>query len=246
MAYLLDLFTPKTWQAFRDTGGSITGFRERHQHLANERVNKGDIFLCYLTRLSRWCGVLRVESAPYYDNSPIHDDLASFPIHVRVKPCVMLEPEIAVPIKDDAVWNALTITNRYKKGSRNWTGVFRSSLGRFGEDDGSYLEKLLRRQQSNPRTFPLSTEDKRWLRIGPVPGGGGDGPGTRESIRIQAQIAQIGAEMGFRIWVPRGDRARVLEHIPTEMRKKFLDELPLNYDDTTLRTVEQIDVLLFK
>lgn len=52
--------------------------------------------------------------------------------------------------------------------------------------------------------------------------------------------------MGFQIWVPRGDRARVLEHIPTDMRKEFLDELPLNYDDTTLRTVEQIDVLWLK
>jgi len=247
MAYLLDLWTPKTWQAFRDTDGSITGFREWHQHLANERVNKGDIFLCYLTRLSRWCGVLRVESVPYYDNSPVHDDLASFPIHVRVTPCVMLEPEIAVPIKDDAVWNALTITNQYKNEHSYWSGFFRTSLNIFKEEDGSYLVELLKRQQSNPRSYPLSLKDKRELKkIGLEPDPGGNGTGIRESIRIQAQIAQIGAEMGFRIWVPRGDRARVLEHIPTGMRKKFLDELPLNYDDTTLKTVEQIDVLWLK
>lgn len=128
MAYLLNVFTPETWQAFCETGARVTGFREQRRRLANARVNKGDIFLCYLTRLSRWCGVLRVESAPYYGNSPIHDDLASFPIHVKVKPAVVLNPEIAVPIKDDEVWNALTITNRYKSGSSNWTGVFRSSL----------------------------------------------------------------------------------------------------------------------
>ena len=68
-------------------------------------------------------------------------------------------------------------------------------------------------------------------------------PESRESIRYQAKVAQIGAEMGFRIWVPRNDKVRVLELVPTTMHEKFLELLPLNYDDTTLRTVEQIDVL---
>ena len=52
--------------------------------------------------------------------------------------------------------------------------------------------------------------------------------------------------MGFRIWVPRSDKARVLELIPATMHERFLELLPLNYDDTTLRTVEQIDVLWLK
>ena len=63
---------------------------------------------------------------------------------------------------------------------------------------------------------------------------------------MQAKVAQIGAEMGFRIWVLRSDKARVLELIPATMHEKFLELLPLNYDDTTLRTVEQIDVLWLK
>jgi len=42
--------------------------------------------------------------------------------------------------------------------------------------------------------------------------------------------------MGFRIWVPASDRARVLELVPLKMRDSFLDVLPLNYDDTTLDT----------
>jgi len=32
----------------------------------------------------------------------------------------------------------------------------------------------------------------------------------RESLRIQALLAEIGSEMGFQIWLPRSDRARVL------------------------------------
>lgn len=71
--------------------------------------------------------------------------------------------------------------------------------------------------------------------------------GTRQqSLRMQARVAQIGAEMGFRIWVPKTDKARVQEHIPEALRSAFLEELPLNYNDTTIRTIENIDVLWLK
>ena len=65
---------------------------------------------------------------------------------------------------------------------------------------------------------------------------------TRESIRVQALIASIGAQMGMSIWLPRADRTAVLKEWKNEPRP-LLERLPLNYDDTTLRTVEQIDVL---
>jgi hypothetical protein len=65
---------------------------------------------------------------------------------------------------------------------------------------------------------------------------------TRESIRVQALIASIGARMGMSIWIPRGDRTAILKEWKNE-QNNLLERLPLNYDDTTLRTVEQIDVL---
>ena len=69
---------------------------------------------------------------------------------------------------------------------------------------------------------------------------------SRISIQYQAKLAQIGAAMGFHIWIPRSDKGRVMELIPEVMHGQFLSLLPLNYDDTTLRTVEQIDVLWLK
>ena len=268
MAYLLDLFTPETWHAFRESGAAITGFRERHRRLAGERVHKGDIFLCYLTRLSRWCGVLEAESEAYFDNSPIHDELDTFPVRCRVKPLVILDPESSIPIRDNRVWKALTITNRYESGHPYWTGFFRGSLNLFEEEDGSYLVELLNKQQSDPENYPFTDRDKRQLALRrrvraldrevevEVPDESEDAildtktaeppltSGSRESIQVQARIAQIGALMGFRIWVPRSDKARVLEHIPAGgMAEEFLDDLPLNYDDVTIKTIEQIDVI---
>ena len=51
----------------------------------------------------------------------------------------------------------------------------------------------------------------------------------RESLQVQAKLAQIGSEMGFRIWVPRGDKNRILELLPIAYHDSFLNDLPLNY-----------------
>jgi hypothetical protein len=64
----------------------------------------------------------------------------------------------------------------------------------------------------------------------------------RDSLQVQASLAKIGSEMGFKIWLPKADRARILTKWKPD-EGTLLDELPLNYDDTTLRTIEQIDVL---
>jgi hypothetical protein len=70
--------------------------------------------------------------------------------------------------------------------------------------------------------------------------------GMRESIRIQAMLAEIGARMRFKIWVPRSDRARVISEMSEADRSSLLSELPLNYERNTLDTIEAIDVLWLK
>ncbi len=64
----------------------------------------------------------------------------------------------------------------------------------------------------------------------------------RESHQMQALLAKIGAQMGMAIWIPRADRGSVLKQWH-DKDGELLEKLPLNYDDTTLRTIEQIDVL---
>lgn len=48
--------------------------------------------------------------------------------------------------------------------------------------------------------------------------------------------------MNLKIWFPRSDRQRVLD-VWQPKEKTLLDVLPLNYDDASLKTIENIDVL---
>ena len=198
-----------------------------------KRVKQNDIFLCYLTGLSRWCGVLQVESDAYLEEEPDQDALAPFVVRFKVKPIVTLNAEKAIPIHDDEIWNTLTLTKEHKRGTSRWTGFFRMSLNRITDGDGHYLLELLKERQ-------VGKEERS---PEPVVGDPKLTPDRGESIGYQAKVAQIGAVIGFKIWVPRNDKARVLEMVPPPLHQSFLNELPLSYAGETLRTVEQIDVL---
>ena len=267
MAYILNLFTPETWAAFRKNDAIISGFSERQKRMAHERISLGDIFLCYMVRLSRWCGALEIVSEAYEDSTPIFRKPDPYIIRFKVKPLVVLDPEQSIPIFEPEIWNRLSDTRNYEIGTSSWTGAFRSSLREIPEEDGEFLLSRLQRQNQEKKEYPFSDRDLRRLarrftvrtpegevsvevpdedeedateggiETNDVP------PEGRLSIQIQAKVAEIGATMGFRIWVPRNDKARVLEYIPETLRNVFLETLPLNYDDTTLTTIENIDVL---
>jgi hypothetical protein len=267
--FYTDLFTPETWAAFRAHGATVSGFRKRQQRTA-ERIQLGDIFLCYLVRLSRWCGVLEVASAVYQDASPIFDDPDPFVVRFKVRPRVLLDFEYAIPAYDESVWGHLSLTRDLGLREMGWAqqANLRTSLRQLSDADGKLLLDRLTEQQQEKRLIPLTQQDQRRLSqkqsiralgravIVDVPenvdeedtesSSEGSGQGARESQRMQAAIARIGIEMGFRIWVPRNDRQNVLELLDKDLRAKFLEALPLNYDDTTLKTIEQIDVLWLK
>lgn len=64
----------------------------------------------------------------------------------------------------------------------------------------------------------------------------------RLSMQIQGLIAKIGETLGFKIWLPRADRSRVLT-VWKPHEGVLLDELPVGYDSSVIKTIEQIDVL---
>jgi hypothetical protein len=261
MAYFIDLFSPETYEAFTRSSRDISGFRSRHRNVA-EKIKPGDLFVCYLTRLSRWFGLLEVISGPFTDNSPIFvKENDPFVVRFHVKPQVWLEIEKGIPIHDDSVWTSLSFTRGLEKTSLSWTGKVRGSLVRLDDQDGIFLAEKLKAQSTRGKPYPITEQDKHRLASHtvnrpdkvvtvsvPEDAGPTETPEivpedeSRESIRVQAMIAAIGAKMGMSIWIPRADRGAVLKVWKNE-GAEVLERLPLNYDDTTLRTIEQIDVL---
>ncbi len=260
MAYFIDLFSPETYDGFSKSNRDISGFRLRHKGMA-DRIKPGDTFVCYLTRLSRWFGLLEILEGPFIDNTPIFlPESDPFVVRFRVRPRVWLDKEKGIPIHDDVVWNGLSFTQRLEQGSIGWTGKVRGSLVRLEDRDGRFLAELLEKHVSQGKVYPFDEQDKKKLATHlvnrpdkvvtvSVPESTNTEieaaePETRESIKIQALIGQIGARMGLSIWIPRGDRGAVLKE--WKGQGQLLERLPLNYDDTTLRTIEQIDILWLK
>ncbi len=261
MAYYLNLFSPETYQAFSSSDRSISGFRKT-QEASAERVKPGDRLICYMTKLSRWVGLLEVQSSPFVDSAPIfYEEDDPFVVRFNVEPLAWLEKEKSIPIHEDSVWSTLSFTKEHEKNTSSWTGKLRSSLNRIDNVDGKFLEKMIIAQAKNGYKYPLDAKEYAKLTTHKVRAADKvvtvsipeeddevSHPSTkprdevRESTKVQALIAKIGADMGMKIWLPRNDRASVLKEWQGD-NQPVIDYLPLNYDDTTLKTIEQIDVL---
>jgi len=245
MTYFIDLFSPETHEAFTRSR-DISGFRLRHKRVA-ERVSPGDMFVCYLTRLSRWFGLLEVLEGPFIDSKPIFlPEGDPFVVRFRVRPVVWLGIEKAIPIHDYTIWSGLPFTRGLEKDSIAWTGTVRASLVRLDDRDGKFLAERLTAQSDGGKSYPLDEQDLRKLKTHmvtrldkvvtvsvPDDSGSDEQPTiapeaeTRESIRVQALIASIGARMGMSICIPRSDRATVLREWENE-QNNLLERLPLN------------------
>jgi hypothetical protein len=264
MGHFLDLFSPETYEAFARSDRTTSGFRLRHQNAAS-RIKPGDKLICYMTKLSRWFGFLEIIDGPYQDDKPIfYAEADPFVVRFRVKPLVWLPVEKAVPIFEDEVWNRLSFTRDLKRGTSQWTGKVRTSLVSLIDEDGQFLESLLLKQEREGKTYPVDPDDYKKLLTHKVRRTDKDVSVTvpedrnddvslekvthtevRESIQVQALLAEIGSRMGMQVWIPRADRVAVLNEWKGD-HPTPLERLPLNYDETTLKTIEQIDILWLK
>ena len=185
-----------------------------------------------------------------------------FIVRFEVNPLVWLSPDQAIPINHDICWKRLSFTKELPKKSLAWTGMVRGSLRRLDDEDGQYLEHILVNQLEKAHDYGLSDSDQKKLRtsivntvdrqvIVSVPD---DDPHIaepskrvrleqNESTKIQAMLAQIGERMNLKIWLPQNDKQRVLALWNPQDEACILERLPLNYDEVTLRTIENIDVL---
>ena len=255
--YWLDLFTWTTWQEFQKAGSSVSGFRESRWKTV-QKLQEGDYFLCYLTGLSRFFGLLEVTSKPFqkFEKDIWKDD--EFPCRVRVKPIIQLAPEIAIPVFE--LRDSLSFFQN-QKSPVAWTGHFRSSPFKWKDSDGEVVLKALQEAQENPVKRPF---DPRKLKYRPqsirakigsvtVPESNeeeveaqpetGKAIGPSYHTEIQWLLLRLGSDMGFNVWVARNDRGKDFQGKKFAELPKLKESLPLQFDDATNKTIELIDVL---
>jgi hypothetical protein len=251
--YWLDLFTPVTWQEFLDAGDEVSGFRESRWNTL-QKVKGGDYFLCYLTGVSRWIGLLEVKSDPFRDTSAIWKD-ESFPCRVKVKVLAKLRPETGVPVKE--MKDQLSVFQT-TGGALAWTGHFRGSPTKWKIADGEAVVKAVLQAAESPIIRPIDPAKLKYRPTGlktkiglvTVPESEPTEQPEQEVVKepaahteIQWLLLQLGSDMGFNVWVARNDRSRAYNGHRFSDMPALKSSLPLQFDDATNRTIELIDVL---
>jgi len=264
MNYWLDLFTGTTWEEFQRAGANVSGFRE-HNWARSRNVKFGDIFLCYLTGVKRWVGLLEVVGERYRDETPIWGE-ELFPVRFPVKPLVLLPPEHGVPMKD--LEGKLSFYNT-GTSSASVAGHLRSSPTKYRFEDGNAITAALHTAQSSPISRPVDPKllarssnlyklkkrsgDTEVETIVVIPTeeeekdtASGDSPDAPGHTEIQWRLLNLGSQMGLNVWAPRSDRGKEWNGARIREVHNLLDSLPTQFDDVTNKTIENIDVLWLK
>jgi predicted RNA-binding protein len=251
VTYWLDLFTVETWEEFQNHGASISGFSESRWSTV-QKMKKGDKLLCYLTGISRFVGVLEVDSDAFRDSSAIWTS-AVFPSRVRVKPLIALRAEYSIPVTQFR--DSLTVFQGLKNPNA-WTGHFRGSPRKWDFQDGELIEKALLDAQKNPihRPFKLKKQkNTSKLKKSNAIGDNSDsfvGDSTEKlaTLHEQTQLAllRLGSDMGLNVWVAQNDRNKVVDGSRFSEIPKMMKSLPIQFDEVTSKTIKLIDVLWLK
>jgi hypothetical protein len=149
-SYWLDLFTFETWNEFLAAGASVTGFRERRWKTV-QKVKPGDIFLCYLTGVGRWIGILEVVGLAFKDKKPIWK-ANEFPARVPVKLITKLDVTFGVPVVE--MRDKLSVFHNLKS-PHAWTGHFRGSPYKWKQQDGEAVVAAVRDAEAHPVERPF-------------------------------------------------------------------------------------------
>jgi hypothetical protein len=150
MNYWLDLFTGTTWDEFQKAGAKVTGFREHNRKRAS-KIRRGDVFLCYLTGVKRWVGLLEVTGEIFKDDAPIWAQDV-FPVRFNVKPLAMLSPEHGVPM--EKLRGKLSFFPK-DCAPGGWSGMVRGSPTRYEKADGETIAAAIREAEENPDPSPV-------------------------------------------------------------------------------------------
>ena len=143
----LNLFTEETWLEAARHGFTVTGF-SASQWSKVQRIQVGDLMVCYLTGRSTYIGLLRVTGSAYQDETPIWASQV-FPSRLPVVLELVLRPDSGVPVRSLAE-DLSYFRNLPHPASNAWTGYFRGSPAPIKPDDATVIAAALRTAAADP------------------------------------------------------------------------------------------------
>lgn len=153
--YWTVVFTGRTWDEFIKAGGKSMGFRE-HRTDVVQRMRPGDRLLCYVSKVSRWIGILEVAGGLGRDKTRIFSD-ESFPLRVPVKVIEQLTRSNSIPVREllprFSWWNE-------SLSPAQWGARLQTTPTQMNPVDGSMVELAIREAVSHPVSRPVV--EKRW------------------------------------------------------------------------------------
>lgn len=264
VTYWLNLFSAETWNEFLRHGGTTTGFRESQKTRA-EAVRVGDRFICYVTGLSRFIGILEATSGSSWETDPIWAS-ATFPVRFKVKPIVTVPFENAIPPVE---LREQLKAFEGKPGVNNFGWLFQGSLRKWAKEDGDLILEELRREAQHPTHRPYDSKKifkptaYSTLTTAKTPKGEVTVPVSEEAApspphssaqtaevtahtEIQGLLVRLGGEMGLNVWVAKNDRNKEFKGKKLSDLPRVLKELPQQFSEAAQKTIELIDVLWLK
>ena len=225
MAYFIDLFTEETWREARENGNwSVTGHTEGLRNRG--KMGPGDLFLCWVTKVSAVAGALRVVGEAFEVNAtgPRIWSKALYPLRYPV------ELEIRVPVTEGVT---LAEIRDHSSDPAVWGWIFRASGLEIPARDAEWiLEQLRSRTQLRPSDDePALPEPEEEL------------PRRRRETghpETQLRLAQVAGRGDLDVWIARNDRATTING--TRLGDLSVDALPEGLPAEVRRTIELIDV----
>lgn len=273
MNYFLAVYTPRTYEAFSKTPMQEIGVVDRYKNLCST-VNPGDKVICYMMQFNRWIGVLEViEKFKVNNNHNIYYENDPYNLQCKVKCLVWLPKEKTIPLNN--VYKKLDfLKERYEQ--KRWGSYFQRSIGTLNPDAGKFLEEVLLLQSQKNEIFTLDEIQYQRVLEWPLPSSikvegknisvtipednqnheiptGEDEitEDTTEKVKvrehpiIQSLVASVGEKLRLKVWIPTSDR-NIVRNLSKLKDETILKELPFNYNSSTIKTIERIDVIWTK
>jgi len=142
--YWILVGSPENFEATREHGFRVQGFKTRHRKKA-EAMRPGDRLVYYLTGVQGFAATATVISEAFEDHTPIWKSkdpkkaTEDYPWRVQIEPDIVLPPGVVVPAEE----LARHLHHVQKWPTEHWRLAFQGQLHRIDEHDFTLIRTAL-------------------------------------------------------------------------------------------------------